>query len=1495
MSNIEVIAQLVPKNNANFPIADVNDLKGGYIQVEDNDERDQFLLYTSRLKEGMLCYVKETRRFFQLMEGRWKTWQPSSGATMEITTVDTLAELENTSLENRGQVVFVDEYDTLFYYTGVKWQTFSRIYVQDFPPEDIGSIWIDTTGEGLNESSNVVSELYKLINILARKIHKLEYREQQIVSGEFDNNMYNLYDEIIGIDPEKTIPGLAIEEEEESDGTTEEQDYTEEQLLLNTLMADIEEPKYYKDSLPNVKHIQIKWGTTNNMLKYKDHFLPAELLFCHNTNELYIKHPKTLQLIKIGATGGGGTTPDDPDIEDVMNGIIQNGDYIGSIAFVDMINPNKHWIFGVENGEVSLYNEELNQDPVASGQEVLTGSLYKTPYYPTGKIGMNSAVSSLLFINMIYGSGNSCYNTYNPCNYNFIELSNIDIYHDINLNGYYLHYSEGYFATERKWISLPLKGVIKAGSTYLIKCARSGANKFARIKVGQPDVYFSKGITKNADIFDTNVYSIWDSDGMLKINNNCVFMLTGPCYNTTDSDKYTDAEYSNKMLDEGPYLCSEPWKQISAKEFGLVYGFCDLAGFGKAESTNMPQIAGATIGALSENTISILYYSMDNVSQAYKAVNAANKPNWTTINLLEPHSAIDVTKYTPKNSKEQKNIFFNKHLFTEGKPVFVNCSLGYNPHTTRCFAWVSVGYRDEYLRYRKVGQTEWTTIESFKSGDGRKAYRNRDNKIYNRIRSKTTDGTYFTAHKCIIDLYNSDSNGPTNTETWEYQVGYEDNWTKTRTFTLRNRQTIIDNGFKFVQVTDQQGFNQEEYEEWRVVADYIEKHYTGEYTYEVFDGDVENATFVKSIPEATNDSPEYLSIKNSYQKQLIGIEYSYEQKELPENVTTVVSKTYIQLPEASEQSDQKVLVGDLWSLVEGEYVDVSETTEGFTWPLNPVYLSQLPEVTEDSPEHVIISKYYEKKVSNKYEYKAIETSNIGIKVNKIPETITEESPELVSIFDKYRYKKTYNNVEFTINTGDATQNGNRVNEWVDYFDAGTSLFSHLEQQYSVGNNDLCPVIPYELGLGGDTTKANPININYFFTYEHPYTLPLSTTGEYIPCVYSFIYGNTYFLCMNSEITDAKVDGVESALSLFGQQGGGLYQTIKQWCEEDLTHLQNVNWKIAFCHENPFTLMIKSVMDGYKSELSKDANYVSKDRGSVTSHLNSPGNFWFSKFLEDNCFHLSICGHKHTYTTSRYIHDNPVDRMKPYVYDKNGNNATFITDNNKVFMQVTNDISKWYVKYTMCQASGYKLVSNKELPYENIGWLEEYYPTNGSDKSSGQLYPHFIIWEIGVGKETEDPTKPLEQSRERILGKVKKLYPTSAGSLAAGSNKLFNYNSRVFNADQATVAGGNGNSNPNNNVIVEKLPYDSGWTSQNYTLTWTGDTDKVEGGTQSGDYEENTVIEYPTALQGYTIEFSSEPEKLIENTTINITAYEVDLQANINTEENEEVNILNNDD
>ena len=124
--------------------------------------------------------------------------------------------------------------------------------------------------------------------------------------------------------------------------------------------------------------------------------------------------------------------------------------------------------------------------------------------------------------------------------------------------------------------------------------------------------------------------------------------------------------------------------------------------------------------------------------------------------------------------------------------------------------------------------------------------------------------------------------------------------------------------------------------------------------------------------------------------------------------------------------------------------------------------------------------------------------------------------------------------------------------------------------YSVGNNDLCPLDVYQLGYGEDMDKNNPINVNYFFTNEHPFEIPTSSMGVYVPSVYSFIYGNTYFLSMNSEITET------ARTSIFLDiDGVNVYDNLKTWAQNDLTHIASdskIAWKISLTHEAPFTII-----------------------------------------------------------------------------------------------------------------------------------------------------------------------------------------------------------------------------------------------------------------------------------------------------------------------------------
>jgi hypothetical protein len=87
------------------------------------------------------------------------------------------------------------------------------------------------------------------------------------------------------------------------------------------------------------------------MKAHEEDFAERELLWCYDTQTLWIKDPKTYKLIKIGATGGG----EDPEIDDdIMDGIIQqtiaSKQRIVGIEFADMANTSNLYMLRVKNG-----------------------------------------------------------------------------------------------------------------------------------------------------------------------------------------------------------------------------------------------------------------------------------------------------------------------------------------------------------------------------------------------------------------------------------------------------------------------------------------------------------------------------------------------------------------------------------------------------------------------------------------------------------------------------------------------------------------------------------------------------------------------------------------------------------------------------------------------------------------------------------------------------------------------------------------------------------------------------------------------------------------------------------------------------------------------------------------------------------------------------------------------------------------------------------------
>lgn len=373
--------------------------------------------------------------------------------------------------------------------------------------------------------------------------------------------------------------------------------------------------------------------------------------------------------------------------------------------------------------------------------------------------------------------------------------------------------------------------------------------------------------------------------------------------------------------------------------------------------------------------------------------------------------------------------------------------------------------------------------------------------------------------------------------------------------------------------------------------------------------------------------------------------------------------------------------------------------------------------------------------------------------------------------------------DFMINTGDMTQNGNRLNEWLDYFNGKSPLLNDMEEMATIGNNDLSLNVLYKLGNGGDASKLWLENITFFYTFESdPDNMPIfrgyDGNDYYIPSLYSFNYGFVHFLCLNSEIKKTAEEGANGYNFGTGHYGN-FYPQIKTWCENDMQKYSgNVN--IAYCHEMPFTILTPD-----KVQISIPA--TRSGGSSANDNMPAGQEYWFSEFCQTHKIPLVIGGHKHTQSTSWPILENvkyegserTVDSMHPIIVVNSTTLAQFNNATSLVEYEGRKYPNTWFsegvpvgsytgqvkicefimeselpagvfpVTYAMCQATSYKHTSNKELPSLYIPWLRYYYPAtgNGSTESPAtvnphQKFPHFTIWNV---------------TKTGITGNVRKVY------------------------------------------------------------------------------------------------------------------------------------------
>ena len=259
-----------------------------------------------------------------------------------------------------------------------------------------------------------------------------------------------------------------------------------------------------------------------------------------------------------------------------------------------------------------------------------------------------------------------------------------------------------------------------------------------------------------------------------------------------------------------------------------------------------------------------------------------------------------------------------------------------------------------------------------------------------------------------------------------------------------------------------------------------------------------------------------------------------------------------------------------------------------------------------------------------------------------------------------------NEIQFMMNTGDMTQNGNRMGEWLDYLDAKTEYFNNMEEVATIGNNDLSLNVLYKIGNGADNSKLWHENITFFYTFElDPDNMPVFRGydgNDYeIPSLYSFDYGKVHFMSVNTEIKKA-TETSEYGYGFGGENWGIFYPQIKEWCERDIApySADTSIWKIVFCHEMPFTILIPSVAQAVKMP-------VARTGGSNSNDNNPESNvFWLSEFCQTHGIKLCLGGHKHTEASTWQIPENvkydgdvrTVDSMHPIIVVNNNPSSDF---------------------------------------------------------------------------------------------------------------------------------------------------------------------------------------------------------------------------------------------
>ena len=326
----------------------------------------------------------------------------------------------------------------------------------------------------------------------------------------------------------------------------------------------------------------------------------------------------------------------------------------------------------------------------------------------------------------------------------------------------------------------------------------------------------------------------------------------------------------------------------------------------------------------------------------------------------------------------------------------------------------------------------------------------------------------------------------------------------------------------------------------------------------------------------------------------------------------------------------------------------------------------------------------------------------------------------------------------------------------------------------VGNNDLCGTNVTNLGTGDDLGKSNSFYFHVFYCYDiDESTFVPIVNGKYIPSLYYFESKNYRFVMINSEITMINCnqwfnlkDGEDTVNIYTGYTIGTNQKYVSSFTPiyTMVYNMLNTSKKcIAACHEMPFTVITNSSIATGQEQYSRSLG--PNGTALIGSHCNQidktetgAGTYWLSRLLEYKGVKLMIGGHKHTYACTYPVREyfffgqnkNSKDNFAEYSMSNTlqNDNVRFVAegkDYTKFPLTKREDVGQaptgffpytsvpnleGGVTYFMCQATGFKLTSNKELPSANQKFslaIPETTVKNGKDTANAnQKYPMFGI-------------------------------------------------------------------------------------------------------------------------------------------------------------------------